>query len=77
MGVPSIEDRIIQQSILQVLEPICEAKFYESSHGFRPNRSAETALAEAERRLKLETSKEKTNITNLRKKSFEFLGFKM
>ena len=53
LGIPSIEDRIIQQSILQVLEPICEAKFYESSHGFRPNRSAETALAEAERRMQL------------------------
>ena len=47
LGIPSIWDRIIQQCILQVLEPICEAKFYSKSYGFRPNRSTEHALAEA------------------------------
>lgn len=45
LGIPSIWDRIIQQCILQILEPICEAKFYKHSYGFRPNRSAEHALA--------------------------------
>ena len=45
LGIPSIEDRIIQQSIRQVLEPICEAKFYKYSYGFRPNRSAKHAIA--------------------------------
>lgn len=47
IGIPSMWDRIIQQCILQVLEPICEAKFYSRSYGFRPNRSTEHALAEA------------------------------
>ncbi len=47
LGIPTIWDRIIQQCILQVLEPICEAKFYERSNGFRPNRSAENAIAQA------------------------------
>lgn len=51
LGIPSIWDRIIQQCILQVLEPICEAKFSERSYGFRPNRSAENAIAEASRRI--------------------------
>ena len=37
---------IVQQCILQVLEPICEAKFHERSNGFRPNRSAEHAIAQ-------------------------------
>jgi len=46
LGIPTIWDRIIQQSILQVLEPICEAKFHERSNGFRPNRSAEHAVAQ-------------------------------
>ena len=41
----SIKDRIIQQAILQVLEPICEAKFYQHSYGYRPNRSSQHALA--------------------------------
>lgn len=39
LGIPCISDRIIQQCIKQVLEPICEAKFYEHSYGFRPNRN--------------------------------------
>lgn len=47
LGIPTIWDRIVQQCILQVLEPICEAKFYERSNGFRPNRSAENAIAQA------------------------------
>ena len=40
-------DRIVQQCILQILEPICEAKFSDRSNGFRPNRSAEHAIAQA------------------------------
>ena len=46
LGIPTIVDRLVQQCILQVLEPICEAKFHERSNGFRPNRSAEHALAQ-------------------------------
>lgn len=49
LGIPTIMDRLIQQCILQVLEPICEAKFHERNNGFRPNRSTETAIAQAER----------------------------
>jgi len=47
LGIPTIADRLIQQCFLQVLEPICEAKFHERSNGFRPNRSAEHALAQS------------------------------
>lgn len=43
LGIPTIEDRLIQQCILQVMEPICEAKFYKHSYGFRPLRSAKHA----------------------------------
>jgi retron-type reverse transcriptase len=46
LGIPAIIDRLVQQCILQVLEPICEAKFFERSNGFRPNRSAENAMAQ-------------------------------
>ena len=45
IGIPTMEDRLIQQCIKQVLEPICEAKFHPHSYGFRPNRSCENALA--------------------------------
>lgn len=47
LGIPSIWDRLVQQAILQVLEPICEAKFYDSSFGFRPNSSSRNAMARA------------------------------
>lgn len=45
LGIPTIEDRLIQQCIKQVLEPICEAKFHPHSYGFRPERSAEHAIS--------------------------------
>lgn len=47
LGIPAMWDRIVQQCILQILEPICEAKFHERSNGFRPNRSAEHAISQA------------------------------
>ena len=49
LGIPTIVDRIVQQCILQILEPICEAKFHDSSYGFRPNRNTEHAIAECAR----------------------------
>ena len=45
LGIPCMDDRIIQQCIKQVLEPICEAKFHKHSYGFRPNRSTSHAIA--------------------------------
>ena len=48
LGIPTIWDRIVQQCILQVLEPICEAKFHKHSYGFRPNRSTHHAKARLE-----------------------------
>ena len=51
LGIPTIMDRLIQQCILQVLEPICEAKFFKRSNGFRPAHSAENAIAQAERMI--------------------------
>lgn len=44
LGIPCIWDRLIQQCIKQVLEPICEAQFSDNSYGFRPNRSVEHAM---------------------------------
>lgn len=49
LGIPCIWDRLVQQCIKQVLEPICEAKFSKNSYGFRPNRSVEHAIAETHR----------------------------
>lgn len=51
LGIPTIMDRLIQQCVLQVMEPICEAKFCNTSNGFRPNRGVENALAQAEKHM--------------------------
>lgn len=45
LGIATIEDRLIQQCIKQILEPIVEAKFHRHSYGFRPNRSVSHAMA--------------------------------
>jgi RNA-directed DNA polymerase len=47
LGIPNVVDRVVQQAVLQILEPIFEPTFHTSSHGFRPNRGAHTAIAEA------------------------------
>ena len=44
LGIPTVVDRVVQQAIQQVLSPIYEPKFSETSYGFRPNRSAHDAL---------------------------------
>lgn len=44
LGIPTAVDRVIQQAIAQVLTPIYELKFVETSYGFRPGRSAHDAL---------------------------------
>lgn len=48
LGIPTVMDRLIQQAILQVIEPIFEGHFSNSSYGFRPKRSAHQALKSAE-----------------------------
>jgi len=55
LGIPTMIDRLVQQSILQVLEPICEAKFFERSNGFRPNRSAEHAIAQCYKMIQIQS----------------------
>lgn len=53
LGIPSIIDRLCQQALLQVMEPICEAKFNPHSYGFRPGYSAENAISDLQRSLQL------------------------
>jgi len=44
LGIPTVVDRLVQQAILQVLEPLLEPTFSRSSYGFRPGRNAHQAL---------------------------------
>ena len=51
LGIPTVVDRVVQQSIAQVLSPIYEKEFHPSSHGFRPKRGCHTALKEVKNHL--------------------------
>lgn len=48
LGIPTVQDRMIQQAIAQVLNKIYEPTFSESSFGFRPNRGARNAIKQSE-----------------------------
>lgn len=46
LGIPTILDRIIQECVRLILEPICEARFYPHSYGFRPYRAQKHAIVD-------------------------------
>ena len=48
LGIPTVQDRMIQQAIAQVLSKLYEPTFSESSFGFRPNRGAKNAIKQSE-----------------------------
>ena len=48
LGIPNVQERLLQQAILQVLTPIFDPDFSESSFGFRPNRSAQQAAKQVQ-----------------------------
>ena len=52
LGIPCVVDRLVQQAIHQVLEPILDPTFSDSSYGFRPGRSAHQALKQAQKYVK-------------------------
>jgi len=48
LGIPTVIDRLIQQALLQVLQPLIDPTFSEHSHGFRPGRLARDAVLAAQ-----------------------------
>ena len=48
LSIPTVQDRVVQQAILQVVQPILDPSFSEHSYGFRPGRSAHQAVATAQ-----------------------------
>lgn len=52
LGIPTVVDRVIQQAVLQVLTPIFDPEFSDSSFGFRPKRSAHGAVKQVRRYIK-------------------------
>jgi len=49
LGIPTVKDRVVQQAIVNIIEPIFDETFHPSSYGYRPNRSQHQAVAKAER----------------------------
>ena len=52
LGIPTVQDRVIQQAIAQVLSPVFDPKFSESSVGFRPGRSAHDGVRQVKQSIK-------------------------
>lgn len=66
LEIPTVIDRIVQQSILQELEPICEAKFYDKSYGFRTNRSTTMICADVLRMFPVIDITMKTRLNDMK-----------
>jgi group II intron reverse transcriptase/maturase len=49
LGIPTVTDRLVQQALLQVLQPMVDPTFSDHSHGFRPGRKAHEAVRQAQR----------------------------
>ncbi len=52
LGIPTVKDRIVQQAVRLVIEPIFETRFCDGSYGFRPGRGCHDALREVDRLIK-------------------------
>jgi RNA-directed DNA polymerase len=52
LGIPAVKDRIVQQAVRLVIEPIFESRFRDGSYGFRPGRGCHDALREVDRLIK-------------------------
>ncbi len=51
LGIPNVVDRVVQEAVRRVLEPVYEPTFRDESHGFRPERSCHTAIAAARKHV--------------------------
>lgn len=47
LGIPAVRDRVVQQALLEILQPLLDPEFHPSSYGYRPGRSAHQAIAKA------------------------------
>ncbi|WP_273002917.1 reverse transcriptase domain-containing protein [Acetomicrobium hydrogeniformans] len=47
LGIPAVRDRVVQQTLLNILQPIYDPDFHPSSYGYRPGRSCHQAIAKA------------------------------
>jgi RNA-directed DNA polymerase len=48
LGIPTVRDRVVQQALREILEPIFDPGFHQSSYGYRPGRSCHQAISKAQ-----------------------------
>ena len=53
LGIPTVRDRVVQQALLNILQPIFDPEFHPSSYGYRPGRSPHQAVAKASQFIRL------------------------
>ena len=52
LGIPTVKDRVVQQAVVNIIEPLFDEQFHPSSYGYRPNKSQHQAVAKADLFLK-------------------------
>lgn len=52
LGIPTVKDRVVQQAVVNIIEPLFDSQFHPSSYGYRPNKSQHQAVAKADLFLK-------------------------
>ncbi|NLW16019.1 MAG: group II intron reverse transcriptase/maturase [Erysipelothrix sp.] len=52
LGIPTVKDRVVQQAVVNIIEPLFDPQFHPSSYGYRPNKSQHQAVAKADLFLK-------------------------
>src|SRR5699024_4726869 len=53
LGIPTVKDRVVQQAVVNIIEPLFDPHFHPSSYGYRPNKSQHQAVAKADLFLKV------------------------
>ena len=57
LGIPTVRDRVVQQALLEILQPIFEQDFHPHSFGYRPKRSAQDAVAQVQKDIQQRNAK--------------------
>jgi len=64
LGIPTVKDRIVQQAILNIIQPIFESDFHPQSYGYRPYKSCHKAVAKAHQLMECDIHKRKPSVSD-------------
>ena len=76
LGIPTVKDRIVQQAVKLIIEPIFEADFQNSSYGYRPNRSLRLSIEKKPRsRIKMYQMEKSEIMSEIPKKAKDLVSY--